>query len=376
VADLNAFRKDQIALEVYEACARRNAAEPRRTYLGMSQIGKLCERSLWLDFNGAERIPVEGRIARVFENGKSSEERIIADLKAAGFGIVDQQIEFSDFDGRFKGHGDGIIKGVTKKLHVLEIKTANDANFKAFKKLGIKHRPEYDAQVQCYMGYGQYERALFVVENKNNQELYTERVHFNPEQFQALKAKAHRIITTPEAPAKCVNESECRFCNFRLVCDNPPKARQPEAEKPCCKSCRYFSPSEYSANGVKEVVTTLRCLVRGLSHTEPNKREDRRKELFAALSQALSLRPDLKLPPELYYKPVPTLKERFEMILSHVLNEQNGWITYLSYIDEDYLMKGSYQACLADGDWCQKVKRKLRNPLAVCVEFDNGEAPC
>ena len=61
---------DRFALEIYEACARRAAAEPRRSYLGISLIGNPCERRLWLEYRHAEKATLDGRVARIFDNGK------------------------------------------------------------------------------------------------------------------------------------------------------------------------------------------------------------------------------------------------------------------------------------------------------------------
>jgi hypothetical protein len=205
-----------LATTVYEACAARVAAEPRRPYLGMSSIGDDCERSLWYGFHGYERKPVTGRVARVFAMGNAVEDRVVADLREAGFVIDGQQLEFVDFEGRFRGHCDGVIHGISRRPHILEIKSANEAGFMKFLQNGIASNPKYMAQVQCYMGYSGLQRALFVVENKNNQELFFERVHFDPGAFEALREKAWRILTAATEPPMA--ESECHWCDYKAVC--------------------------------------------------------------------------------------------------------------------------------------------------------------
>jgi uncharacterized protein YfbU (UPF0304 family) len=204
---------DNIIENVYEACARRVEKQAKRNYLGMSEIGSSCEAKLWLKYNGYQGNRIEGRIARVFDMGNSVETRVIADLIEAGYEIDGQQLSFEDFDGKFKGHCDGIIYKVTQKPHILEIKSANAESFKNFQRKGIGCKPAYEAQVHCYMGYAGLTRALFVVENKNNQQLYMERVHFNSEIFQTMREKAWRILHLTTRPIGL--DTECFWCDYK-----------------------------------------------------------------------------------------------------------------------------------------------------------------
>ena len=205
------------ALELHESL------KPKRDYLGMSQIGEECLRKLWLDMN-TPRPRMEARILRLFDMGNLIENRVIRHLKAAGFHVVCEQSEFRGFDGRFRGHCDGIIFGIpeSSRSHVLEIKTANDKNFAEFKKNGIANHPiygpKYSAQMQCYMGYSGIDRGLWIVENKNTSEQIMERINFNRGEFEILKAKAHRIITAqypPEGISLDTTSWKCRFCDYK-----------------------------------------------------------------------------------------------------------------------------------------------------------------
>jgi hypothetical protein len=218
-------QEQEIVMRIFDACSVRAARAPR-DYLGMSLIGEECERKLWLKVHGAREHPLDGRIARVFDMGNAVEVRVKADFREANFVIDGEQLEFTDFSGRFRGHCDGIIKGITQKDHILEIKSANDESFKKFRRQGIKSRPIYYDQVQCYMGYSKLERALFVVENKNNQELYLERVYFDRSRFEELKEKAQRILTAEIAPdIQNKNCDNCEYvgpaCQFAdMMCEN------------------------------------------------------------------------------------------------------------------------------------------------------------
>lgn len=372
MASLKEYQEDRLALEVYEACARRVAAEPRRGYLGMSQIGKPCERALWLDVNGAERVPIEGRVARVFDCGNATETRVIADLRAAGFTIDGEQDGFQDCGGRFCGHRDGVIHSVTKQPHLLEIKSANDASFKNFKKNGLKAKPVYEAQIQCYMGYGGQERGLFVVENKNNQELYTERVCFDRQRFEELKTKAKRILEATEPPAKCGDETECRFCDFRVSCDQPLEVAPPVG----CAGCVHYRPKDQSADASLAIVQTLRICVETLQSSSDLNRGRNIRESERLLSLALALRPDLTLPLKVWHGPAKANPAgRFTEILEYVLSYKNGYCLN-AYLDAKDPVITGFIGSAAAHDWCAFTGHRaaIYTPMG-CEDYDDGQVP-
>jgi hypothetical protein len=208
---------DEIISKVMAACAFRVEAEPPRDYLGMSEIGHPCEKRLYMKYQKMPGRPIDGRLARVFDMGHAVESRVIADLTAAGYRVEDRQLAFADFDDRFQGHCDGVILNVTGKPHVLEIKSANHESFRDFQAHGLRCRPVYEAQIHCYMGYSGLVRALFMVENKNNQEIYAERVHFDPGLFQGMRDKAWRILNSDgrEYPQCEPEDVKCYFCEYK-----------------------------------------------------------------------------------------------------------------------------------------------------------------
>lgn len=224
-----------VANEMYEA-ACRSRGRPR-AYLGMSSIGNPCELAVWYGFRGYTPKPAEGRAMMIFDLGSRVEDAVIHWLELAGYRIEGRQDTFSDFGGFFCGHCDGIIHGVTQRPHILEIKSANDKKFEAFKRSGVGEvYPEYAAQIQCYMGYAGLERALWVIMNKNTCEIYTERAYFNPDEFARLKAKAERIITAQDKQSLVIDTTRCRWCSFAGFCHGGgvQTARS-------CTSCAFFS---------------------------------------------------------------------------------------------------------------------------------------
>jgi len=227
-------QQNKLALEMYEA-----ATEGRRprTYLGMSQIGRPCDRELWLNFRSFAPLPLDGRIIMLFRFGDRIEEEVIYHLKAAGYSVEGQQEAFSAHRGFFRGHCDGIIHGITQEPHILEIKSANKSKFKAFKDHGVKKTyPVYYCQCQCYMGYSGLKRALVVVQCKDNSEIYTERIYFDPAAFQTLDQRAFEIITANEPPKK--TEAACQWCNQKINCEDLEGAI---VENPTCGNCYYHN---------------------------------------------------------------------------------------------------------------------------------------
>jgi hypothetical protein len=226
---------DKIAFEMYEAAARTAAP---RTYLGMSQIGNPCERALWYQFRGYNPKPQDGRMIMLFRFGDRVEDEIIYWLMQAGYRVEGQQDAFQDFNGMFRGHCDGIIHDVTRHPHILECKSANSKRFKAFKDNGVRSVSEtYYAQAQCYMEYAGLERALFIIQCKDNSEIYTERLYHSKDDAKAYREKAFRIISANELPPKIFAETsfECRWCDYSGHCWNPtetPVTRQ------VCGTCR------------------------------------------------------------------------------------------------------------------------------------------
>jgi hypothetical protein len=223
VVDLSFIQEASTLGIVDKAIQDQEAGQEPRSYLGMSEIGDECSRRLWLKYHTGAKEIFKPQLLRLFRTGKLLEEQIIKDLRAAGFTVSGQQEVFKDFDGKFKGHCDGIISGIpeSKKEHILEIKTSNAKNFTKFQKSGIAaheiYGAKYVAQAQCYMGYANLDRALFIIENKNTSERYQERLRFDRKLFQVIQEKARQIIESKFPPDGISIRQEyykCQWCSF------------------------------------------------------------------------------------------------------------------------------------------------------------------
>ncbi|MBU0991825.1 MAG: hypothetical protein KJ737_04955, partial [Proteobacteria bacterium] len=90
---------------------------------------------------------------------------------------------------------------------------------------------------QCYMGYSGLERALVIVQCKDNSEIYTERIYFIKPDFEALHRRAYDIITANSPPDKIDDDFECTWCNYRTTCLYPEEAIM---EDQYCGTCYYM----------------------------------------------------------------------------------------------------------------------------------------
>lgn len=238
----------QTVTAIYDAWAKRND-EPPRAYLGGSVIGRECERALWYAFRWCANEKFDGRMLRLFDRGQREEAVFVADLRAIGAKVIEvdpatgKQFRFTAVAGHAGGSMDAVAVGLPdapKTWHVCEFKTHNAKSFAVLVKDGVqKAKPEHYAQMQLYMRWAQLTRALYLAVNKDTDELYAERVHFDAEFAERLEAKAERVIFAPEPPPGISADPafyKCKFCPASAVCHT---AKLPPAS---CRTCLHATP--------------------------------------------------------------------------------------------------------------------------------------
>lgn len=238
---------------IYAWHKAKGDAEPQRGYLGASIIGETCERRLWYTFRQACIEEFPGRMYRLFETGDLEEWRMTAELRGIGCTVhtVDpstgQQFEVSALGGHFSGHMDGAILNLPeapKTWHVFEAKSHNKKSWNELEKKGVlKAKPKHYAQMQTYMGLTGMRRALYMAVNKDTDELYAERVKFDPEFFEQLMAKAYRVITSNNIPPRISDRPdwyECGFCPAKELC-HATQLQSPALKivSPSCRQCCF-----------------------------------------------------------------------------------------------------------------------------------------
>lgn len=243
--------KDSPTVEaIYAYHKKKGDAEPQRGYLGASIVGHECDMFLWLTFRGAIREDVSGRVYRLFETGDLEEIRFMKELRAIGCEVFDrdekgEQFECMALGDHFSGHMDAVATGVIeapKTPHLVETKTAKDDHFKKIKAGGVKkEKPQHYAQMQSYMGLQGLTRALYLVRNKDTDELYSERVEFDRPFFEHLMTRAKRLIETSQAPAKIPGGRadfwKCKTCPGNKLCWGGAEVAVPIQGGQTCRTC-------------------------------------------------------------------------------------------------------------------------------------------
>lgn len=239
--------------KIYDNWKRTGDSEKARAYLGASIIGHPCERYLWFLFRGACKENMPGRIFRLLDHGDREEERIVADLRAAGCTVHDfdpntgEQFEVNALDGHFSGHMDACLCGLLgseKTWHVGEFKTCNDKWFNKLLADGVqKVYPKHYAQIQAYMHHTGMKRALYVAVNKNTDEIWAERVYYDKVFCEAMMEKAKRIIFSNDLPSRLSERPdwwECSFCSAKHLCHGTGDVLPVPAIN--CRQCCHATP--------------------------------------------------------------------------------------------------------------------------------------
>ncbi|HEX9639997.1 MAG TPA: hypothetical protein VGB13_01645 [Candidatus Krumholzibacteria bacterium] len=223
-------RRIHHALEQSREAIRRSKSDR----LALSRAGD-CVRNLWASVHEVpEDKEIDPRMLVLFEHGNASESHLTALLRRAGFEVLDrdpktgEQFRVVDCDERASGRLDGLIRDATKSIpetwRLLEIKSANERQFEVLLESGFEAwNPVYVAQVQVYMGlasrqldYGPITDSLCVVECKNDSRIYTEKIRFDPEEFERLRAQVRLAVDGEVPPARpaAASSQYCGFCKW------------------------------------------------------------------------------------------------------------------------------------------------------------------
>jgi hypothetical protein len=223
--------------------------QEHRPHMGASLIGHACDRYIWSTWRWVLKPTFKGRILRLFDSGKREEPRLIEELRAIGATVWDTDPDTGDqwrvaaCDGHFAGSLDGVAKGLPeapKTAAVLEFKTHSNKSFNDLvKKRVASAKPQHYDQMTVYMGLMQLERALYMGVNKDTDDIYVEWVEFNRERFDALLARAKRLIEMTAPPYRLSTDPEhfeCKWCTFHAHCHGG------RAAEMNCRTCCHASP--------------------------------------------------------------------------------------------------------------------------------------
>ena len=216
-----------------------------RPHLGCSIIGRECAREIWYSFRWSSQVQWSGRMLRLFDRGQREEDVFVSLLRSIGCEVWDHtpkgdQYRVSFADGYIGGSVDGVAKGIPgapDTPHLLEFKTHNDKSFKDLKKKGlIESKPAHYAQMQMYMKGLKMTRGLYMALNKNNEEIYTERVSYDANVAKEYLGRGIDIVESRVPLPKISNRPDwyqCKWCNFSAQCHKGlPLSKN-------CRTCEY-----------------------------------------------------------------------------------------------------------------------------------------
>lgn len=244
-------------LEAIDAALEARQSRRPRDYLGMSAIGRPCERALWYDFRWCSVIALNAATLKRFTDGHHGEA-----LQAERLRLVDgielhthddngQQFGFSDFGGHFRGHMDGAIRGLLqapKTWHVWEHKQVEPAKQAALetakREFGEKNAlakwdATYYGQAQLYMHYSGMVRHYLTCSTPGGRHTVSVRTDYNPGHAIWLTERSRRIIQAESPPPRLSDDPEhwqCQWCDHHSICH---EGKLPEVS---CRTCVHATP--------------------------------------------------------------------------------------------------------------------------------------
>lgn len=203
-----------------------------RNYVGASAIGDECARKIWYSLH---RPPRQSNNIYDIEDGHRTEALIASRLRMVDGielwteGDDGKQLGFSD--GDFKGHVDGIIKGLLQAPntpHIWECKCTK--KFSEFVKIKQKYgeknalkkwNMQYYVQAQIYMHYFDIDRHYTTVCSPGGRDIDSCRTEYAADVALQYADRAKKIASAtsePDRQYKSETFYKCRWCDFAEEC--------------------------------------------------------------------------------------------------------------------------------------------------------------
>ncbi len=231
---------DLLIQAIYAHIEDEAAKEPKRGYIGASSIGDECELKLWMQYRHANLARRrQAPLILAANDGYRGEDLMAGYIrKVPGVELIThdengRQIGFSDLEGKYKGHWDGLIIGIPqapKTMHVWEHKVKNEKYYEALAKLKDKLDEkevlqEWDYNYYCqavtYMHYSGTTRHYMTVAKAGSRAFQSIRTNENPKLAIMLREKAERIskyTTPPCGISENPSFYKCKWCDFSEHC--------------------------------------------------------------------------------------------------------------------------------------------------------------
>lgn len=186
-----------------------------------------CSYATYLNYQEIkERKPLVGRNALVVNDGWNQERDMIAQLKNAGFELLntgkENQLEVILGKLKITGHCDGLIKVPKYGTCLLEMKAMNRRRFSRFCDIGLE--PSILTQVQLYLlglDHSGVERAFVYAKNKETCEPFDRIVEPASTWALDILGETEEIILGNWIPSKVMSDI-CPDCRRNLDCWDAP----------------------------------------------------------------------------------------------------------------------------------------------------------
>jgi hypothetical protein len=239
--------KQHTVAAIYAAYVEDNGDRSESIGIPAGSIGAECARAIWYEFRYASPPEqLDGRKHRIFRRGDIEEDRLVADLERVGITVSERQAKVRAVGGHVRGRIDGQVQGLPEApvtVHLLECKSSNDKKFKELSKKKVREaKPEHWATMQLYMHERGLSRALYICTNKNDEEIYTERVEYDAAEALRLLARAEWIVRQDDPPPRLHEDPNakaafvCGFCRHFAICHGGAFARVN------CRTCLHSTP--------------------------------------------------------------------------------------------------------------------------------------
>jgi hypothetical protein len=221
------------------ACEAQGNKQAARNYLGASLIGNPCSRQIWYSYKAYPKKPFSAETLWNFEDGHRTEDliaarlRLLPNIELWTHDEQGNQFGFEALGGKFKGHIDGVIRGLIqapKALHIWENKCSAEKKYNEFQSLKAKHGEKqtlknwnegYFIQAQLYMHFLNIDRHYTTVAKAGGRDIDSCRTEYQPEIAEKAIDKADKIISAVSEPVRISEAPDyfiCRWCDYADIC--------------------------------------------------------------------------------------------------------------------------------------------------------------
>lgn len=237
----------QEILEQINHAIQTNDVPKQSNSLSPSMLNHPCPRHVFYQFRWASNpVAHTAKTLRIFNRGHRDESQLIQWLQQAGIVVqhVDNgnQIGYEEYNGHVKGFVDGVLI-INDDHYILECKSINLSTFKVIKGGGLKiGKPEHYLQVQLYMYFMKLPKAIYIAVNKNNDDLYIEKIDYNEDSIRNIMGLTAQLLFTNEIPPQVHGHPQGYTCQRFGGCPHVGTCFGTDKPLQTCRSCIHGSP--------------------------------------------------------------------------------------------------------------------------------------